>query len=229
MAYVRCDSCGAKALEIASKCPTCAHPCDVFSASGERMALSRCSGCGIMHRRDRSCHWCADSTRQTWSSSVVTRASLGVGIVAFATIGVLRYGPAAQDVLAQSFATSRQSAAPMSAAHALLVPAAFAKEAMPSIASTPSVAVSDSTAVDAAFDADSASMRVASWVPMVARTWVNVRNDASRGGNVVGVINPSSRAMLGESRGGWRQVRSTDVVGWVDPKLFDADTLRHRE
>lgn len=226
MAYVRCDSCGAKALEVASKCPTCAHPFDVFSASGERVALSRCSGCGIKHRRDRRCHWCAESTRPPWSSAVVTRATLGVGVVAFATIGVLRYGPVAQDLLAPSFATARP--APTMVTPAREASAALAREPMPSIAATPSVGVSDSTAADAGFHVDSDSMRAASWVPMVARTWVNVRNDASRGGNVVGVISPSSRAMLGESRRGWRQVRSTDVVGWVDPKLFDADTLRHR-
>ncbi len=228
MAYVRCDSCGAKALEVASTCPTCAHPFDVFSAGGERLALSRCSGCGIMHRRDRSCHWCAKPTRQTWSSSVVMRATLGVSVVAFATFGVVRYGSVAQDLLAQSFTTARPAQAQMIAPSARGASAARASEVRPSIAETPSVVASDSTAVTAAFDADSTSMRLASWVPMVARTWVNVRNDASRGGNVVGVINPSSRAMLGESRGGWRQVRSTDVVGWVDPKLFDADTLRHR-
>ncbi len=66
------------------------------------------------------------------------------------------------------------------------------------------------------------------WTPAVARTWVNVRNDASRGGNVVGVINPSSRALLGTTRSGWRQVRSTDVTGWVDPKLFEADSTHTR-
>lgn len=64
------------------------------------------------------------------------------------------------------------------------------------------------------------------WVPAVARTWVNVRNDASRGGEVVGVIKPAARAMLGTDRAGWRQVRSPDVSGWVDPRLFEADSLR---
>jgi hypothetical protein len=66
------------------------------------------------------------------------------------------------------------------------------------------------------------------WIPAVARTWVNVHNDASRGGNVVGVINPSARAMLGTTRAGWRQVKSPDVSGWVDPKLFERDSLRSR-
>jgi hypothetical protein len=66
------------------------------------------------------------------------------------------------------------------------------------------------------------------WVPAVARTWVNVRSDASRGGEVIGVIKPSSRAMLGTNRAGWVQVRSPDAVGWVDPRLFAADSTRPR-
>jgi SH3-like domain-containing protein len=66
------------------------------------------------------------------------------------------------------------------------------------------------------------------WTPAVARTWVNVRSDASRGGQVVGVIKPAARAMLGTGRAGWRQVRSPDISGWADPRLFEPDSLRTR-
>lgn len=66
------------------------------------------------------------------------------------------------------------------------------------------------------------------WVPAVARTWVNVRRDAARAGDVVGVIKPSEKAMLGTGRGGWRLVKSPDVRGWVDPRLFEADSSRTR-
>ena len=66
------------------------------------------------------------------------------------------------------------------------------------------------------------------WVPAVARTWVNVRANASREGDVVGVIKPTDKAMLGIGRSGWRQVKSPDVTGWVDPRLFEADSLRTR-
>ena len=66
------------------------------------------------------------------------------------------------------------------------------------------------------------------WIPAVARTWVNVRRDASRIGDVVGVIKPSEKAMLGIGRDGWRQVKSPDISGWVDPHLFEADSTRTR-
>jgi len=81
----------------------------------------------------------------------------------------------------------------------------------------------DSLVLSAAGTTDSIT-----WTPAVARTWVNVRNDASRGGEVVGVIKPAARAMLGTDRSGWRQVRSPDVNGWVDPRLFAPDSLRIR-
>jgi SH3-like domain-containing protein len=65
-------------------------------------------------------------------------------------------------------------------------------------------------------------------VSAVARTWVNVRRDASRDGEVVGVIKPESRAWLEHGRAGWRRVRAQDVRGWVDPRLFEADSVARR-
>ena len=66
------------------------------------------------------------------------------------------------------------------------------------------------------------------WVPAVARTWVNVRRDASRDGEVVGVLEPESRAWLERGRAGWRRVRTQDVRGWVDARLFEADSVARR-
>ena len=85
------------------------------------------------------------------------------------------------------------------------------------------MALVDSLALSSASVIDSIT-----WTPAVARTWVNVRNDASRGGEVIGVIKPAARAMLGTDRAGWRQVRSPDVTGWADPRLFEPDSLRIR-
>jgi uncharacterized protein YgiM (DUF1202 family) len=60
----------------------------------------------------------------------------------------------------------------------------------------------------------------ATWQPAVARTWVNVRSDASLEGEVVGVVRPDSRALLGAERRGWRRITLDGVSGWVDPRLF---------
>lgn len=90
---------------------------------------------------------------------------------------------------------------------------------------TAEASTTTSTTTSATPSADAGAIR---WIPAVARTWVNVRSDASRGGQVVGVIKPASRAMLGTDRAGWRQVRSPDVSGWVDPRLFEPDSARSR-
>ncbi|WP_373065072.1 hypothetical protein [Gemmatimonas sp.] len=102
-----------------------------------------------------------------------------------------------------------------------VLPSAAALVALSATAAT--IPLADSLPPTSAGVADSIT-----WTPAVARTWVNVRNDASRGGEVVGVIKPASRAMLGTDRAGWRQVRSPDVTGWVDPRLFAPDSLRIR-
>ena len=99
----------------------------------------------------------------------------------------------------------------------------------PASTDAPAVAVAPTdTLMVASADGELVTSDSIRWVPAVARTWVNVRSDASRGGDVVGVIKPSERAMLGIGRDGWRQVRSPDISGWVDPRLFEADSLRTR-
>jgi len=143
--------------------------------------------------------------------------------VALAAVGVWRYGAHAQRSIERAFAGTTSLEAPST-----------------QVASTTRQSTRPAVPYELMPSADSATglsrLALASpttdsvrWIPAVARTWVNVRNDASRGGNVVGVINPASKAMLGETRAGWRQVRSTDsVIGWADPKLFEADSLRTR-
>ena len=99
-------------------------------------------------------------------------------------------------------------------------------ESMPVVAQAPEPII-DSVHLASAEGALAAADSIR-WVPAVARTWVNVRADASREGDVVGVIKPTDKAMLGIGRSGWRQVKSPDVTGWVDPRLFESDSLRTR-
>ncbi|MBL0173062.1 MAG: hypothetical protein IPP90_20710 [Gemmatimonadaceae bacterium] len=113
-------------------------------------------------------------------------------------------------------------------------PAGSASAAVPKPLATvaPDIAPASTLPPDSLMVASSEGALVVSdsiqWVPAVARTWVNVRRDASRIGDVVGVIKPSERAMLGIGRSGWRQVKSPEISGWVDPRLFEADSLRTR-
>ena len=225
MAYLRCTACGSKALVAASQCPRCAHPFNLLSSRGDRVKLSRCRACGIMHRFDATCHWCGVLPKVSWQSPTVWRSAAAVLLSVTVAGAAWRYGaPLRVDLIQRLNADSvafgqvatieRLSSSPS---------AADAADAAALSSTAPTMALVDSLALSSASGIDSIT-----WTPAVARTWVNVRNDASRGGEVIGVIKPAARAMLGTDRAGWRQVRSPDVTGWADPRLFEPDSLRIR-
>ena len=221
MAYLRCTACGSKALVAASQCPRCAHPFNLLGARGDRVKLSRCRDCGIMHRFDASCHWCGVLPKAGWRSPALWRSAAAVLLSVTVAGAAWRYGsPLRYDLMQRLNAGGDPMTQVASIEGAIAVPSAI----------TPPAA----TAVPVPFASSDSLMLTASssdsitWTPAVARTWVNVRNEASRGGDVVGVIKPASRALLGTDRAGWRQVRSSDAIGWVDPRLFEPDSLRTR-
>ena len=222
MAFLRCTACGSKALVAASQCPRCAHPFHLQNARGDRVKLLRCRGCGIMHRFDATCHWCGVLPTAAWQSPTVWRSAAAVVLSVSVAAVAWRYGaPLGVEVMQRLSVKS----VPFTqvATSDRVAPLSNAPGTAQLSTSTGPATLADSLAVTAAGAIDSIT-----WTPAVARTWVNVRNDASRGGEVVGVIKPASRAMLGTDRAGWRQVRSPDVNGWVDPRLFAPDSLRIR-
>jgi len=238
MGYLRCEGCGSKALSAASTCPKCSAPFSLHDARGERVPLKKCAGCGIMHRRDRACHWCGDRAHAVRSSNV-TRSISGIAAVALVAVGSWSVRERAADVIAEAMViirTPASTAKPVAAVAAPVTPAMSLPTSASAVNSTvptvPTVAQAPEPIVDsvhiASADGAIAAADSIRWVPAVARTWVNVRNDASREGDVVGVIKPTDKAMLGIGRSGWRQVKSPDVTGWVDPRLFEADSLRTR-
>lgn len=252
MAYLRCTACGSKALIAASQCPRCAQPFNVHDARGERVKLVKCRGCGIMHRHDSLCHWCGERGRGLQIPKQVWRSAAALLLTAGTASAVWNFGPAIRDFggaiardvqrevqrdrAADAAERARLVAGSMPASRSTVPtgvsPGVAATQLASAELSAANAAMLSDTAVtgvaDGALDLMTAQMDSVQWTPVVARTWVNVRSDASRGGEVVGVIKPASRAMLGTDRAGWRQVRSTEVSGWVDPRLFETDSLRTR-
>lgn len=220
MAYLRCTACGSKALVAASQCPRCWHPFQLVNARGDRAKLARCRGCGIMHRADSLCHWCGEIKTPAWRSAAVWRPLSGLAAAAVLAVGGWQLGPGALSAVRSSAASLRASTAPVATV-------AEGSAGTPSVAA-PRPEPRDNGLITSAMAATVTQADSIEWTPAVARTWVNVRSDASRDGEVVGVIQPDARALLGSDRAGWRQVRSTEVTGWVDPRLFDADSLRPR-
>jgi hypothetical protein len=224
MAYLRCTQCGSKALVAASQCPKCAHPFNLLDARGERVKLKQCRGCGIMHRVDAHCHWCGEMKSSWRLSSATWRSAAAVAVMLTGAAAAWRVGPSVAQYTTTMVRDAREQVRSTNTAARLESPAPTmsTEVAAAPLSSDSASAVVASAMVGGAVD-DSIT-----WTPAVARTWVNVRSDASRGGQVVGVIKPTTRAMLGTDRAGWRLVKSTDVQGWVDPRLFEPDSLRTR-
>lgn len=217
MGYLRCDACGAKALSAASTCPRCHHVFDLHDAGGRRVALRRCAGCDLMHRVDRPCPACGDVPAVSVRPWAV-RAGAVAGVAAALWVGVTFGGGVLADRAASPTVGGTEGASRMVATlPASIEQAPEAGEVVRSASDAPTVSDPTAAPVDAAVEADSTA-----WQPAVARTWVNVRSDASPDGEVVGVISPDSRAMLGTTRRGWRRVALDDVSGWVDPRLFSS-------
>ena len=245
MGYLRCEACGAKALSAASTCPKCSTEFEVFDGRGSRVSLKRCGGCGIMHRQDRRCRWCdAKQTDSTGRSSFVRTAS-GIAAVALVAVGSWAVREPAADALAKVIALTQKAdrrmtlseVPPQLVASAVGIPAVSLPGGdLPALA--PFVDSSSLVLADSATSAPTAAIDPATapiagdttqWVAATAITGVNVRANAGRSGNVVGIIKPSEKAMLGSvGRGGYRQVKSPEMSGWADPKLFVADSTRAR-
>lgn len=191
-----------------------------------------------MHRYDTTCHWCGELKPVWRMSGPALRSAAAIALTVTAAAGAWRYGPALLD--GSPTATSPRTEKASLAARATL-PAVTA-------APTATQAASATNPGNVAANAHAASQYAGAndvrgygteagsgagsdsvvWTPAVARTWVNVRSDASRGGEVLGVIEPESVTLLGTNRAGWRQVRISNLTGWVDPRLFEPDSSRSR-
>ena len=183
------------------------------------MPLKKCRGCGIMHRRDRSCHWCGDRAESAWRSPAVIRSITGIAAVGLVAAGSWTMRERVADVLAQAVVLVKSPQAPVvRAPQVVLAASPSAATAIAAVAQAPEPAEESMTdtvhvATAEGLIAPSDSIR---WVPAVARTWVNVRRDASRDGDVVGVIKPSDKAMLGIGRAaGGKSSRPKSPAGLI--------------
>ena len=220
MGYLRCEACGAKALAAASQCPSCLQLFDRDDAGGRRVALRRCRGCDILHRVDRPCHWCGDApvvSSTPWAARMAAVAAVAGLLWVGASLGGGRAPELARSVAvdgadssARQAATRAATANGQDASARQVVTRAETEELVLDLARPSDHASGASTPPDSG----------ATWQPAVARTWVNVRSDASLEGEVVGVVRPDSRALLGAERHGWRRITHDGVSGWVDPRLF---------
>ncbi|MES2523831.1 MAG: hypothetical protein V4617_14085 [Gemmatimonadota bacterium] len=191
-----------------------------------------------MHAQGTACHWCPAGTGSGLAAIGGPAARAAAVLVAIGLSGAMAwtYRVPLQGTVSATVASARATfASPRSAASG--EQSVVASTAGVSVSSTPATSAPAPTAVPTQIAvvappgdvAPAALPDTVQWVPAVARTWVNVRTNEGRDAEVVGIIKPASRAMLGGTgRAGWRQVRSDSMTGWVNPKHFDADSARTR-
>jgi SH3 domain-containing protein len=228
MRFVRCEACGAKALVAASQCPRCSHPLELRDDNGNEVPLAHCRGCDTYYPRRRgACRWCGPTARGPRPSPFVWTGLTIVVVTGTAFGGWMFRGRASTrpEASPRSLAAARASIAP--AARALdstvtpnAAPAAKPAEPIATLAQVTSIPSASAATLPTTASPDS----TAEWVDKTVHTWVNVRTDASREAQVVGVISPDTHVQVGASHAGWVRIKAPGLSGWVGRRALLTDS-----
>jgi hypothetical protein len=243
MPYLRCEQCAAKALPIATRCPSCETPFDLERPGRGSPRLRPCPECdSLLPREAASCRWCGAETRRRVSpplAAAAAVAALALGFGGWALLGsdsgdVIFLAPTPQaERTPGADAPPSEERIPSPPAPARELPGFAAQggaaDAAPGTATratpgterspTPeSPPASDPVRVVAADDDPPPAE--GGWVRAVARTFVNIRSSPASDGTVQGVVAENAVVLLGDAQGAWRRVQAGSVDGWVWEPLF---------
>jgi hypothetical protein len=225
----------------ASQCPKCGHYLGLRNDDGDPVPVARCRGCGCYYPRSSGgCRWCG--AQPPASRPPTLRWGLG-GLAAAGIIWTAARifgGPAAGSPETRSLAAAGtvtpppvetlpvavQDAAARSPAQPVASPppAATARPVTDQRSSRPAPArlVAGTSGSRSTPDAETA-LDTATPFPGeqgTARTWVNIRAATGMDSPVIGIITPDTRVRFGKMRGGWVEVRTAQLTGWADRRLF---------
>jgi len=214
MPYLRCETCGARALPIATRCPSCQDPFD-FGTEASRLAIHRprlerlrpCRSCdSLIDPESERCRWC--DTPNPIRAGGVRPVVLAGGAVALVGGVALWLAVLAPDRPQQGLGIVFAPPASVSAAP-IPDPVPTTPAPTPAEQEAPGPPEGSSTAES-----------TTSWSRAVARTNVNVRSAPEPGSPIVGMVNANVEVQLGEREGTWRELRGGSVAGWVFEPLF---------
>jgi hypothetical protein len=81
VAYIHCDSCGAKALAGATRCPRCQKGFVEYDAKGNRISTVRCASCGVLRPQAiGACPNCNAGAQDSAARSARSLMVVGIGI-----------------------------------------------------------------------------------------------------------------------------------------------------
>jgi len=229
MAYLRCSDCGAKALRIATRCPSCGSSFPLHDDRGDRIRFRRCRGCDIhIPRQEARCRWCSTEVRDLPWRPVAAAAVLvlllgGGGLFLARTPGTVSSSDASVGT-ASAFrgeAPDIPSLRPPPAGEGFTVdPLDAPLDGTGSPVSIPDANVAPPNPAQSGVEGDGQGDRQGDWAPAQAVTFVNVRANPDREAAILGVVPEAASVLLGDLRGGWRRIRAGDLSGWVDERLF---------
>jgi hypothetical protein len=220
MPYLRCHACGAKALPIATRCPSCEAPFEVPGDPASRRRMRPCPQCdSLLAREAEACRWCGAALAGLGLTPV--RAGIAAGVCVALVGAWALLGGGGDDVVFFFAPESEVVLAPVTAAlppstPAPSTPASSALRA----ANEPEQATLTPEPAEPAASFEVAEEEENGWVRAVARTFVNVRAAPTSDGLVEGVVAENTVVFLGDARGAWRRIRSGSVAGWAWEPLF---------
>lgn len=182
----RCPSCGAAALQVATRCPRCREAMPSRDDRGQPLKFWGCLGCRTLNTpTDSCCRHCAAKRGLGRLPRGVWLGGIGVAaVVALIAAGVMRW-PASQ---------AAPPRAPLTRARVRPPGTTAAREVVDSV--PPGTAFPPATAV-------------------ISVKWVNVRRAPMPGAEILGVIKPQTTVRVLASQDGWFRVRSDSLMGWV--------------
>ncbi len=204
MTYIKCPACGARALNVATRCPSCEYVLTQNPMQlGARSSVAECRTCGKMiPRGSETCPYCGKTPSSTARWLV---AALGGAVALAATVFVIQAVlPRAGDGAASQ--TPPAAAIPTAPAVVVGPPAAGPPTARP--AARPPEAGPGPGAPETGVRPD----LLVRWTG----TWVNLREGRDTIFAVARVLQPGTRLEVADRQGGWWAVYQNGVVvGYV--------------
>ena len=214
MAYITCSNCGAKALEIATRCPRCQHP---FPSREERRASQP------VRKPAPKAPWYMAGLAVlviagVWIAWSTARQAAADKKAAAARVIPVEAVPAPDTTTTAMLDSTALNPAPVLVAPAPVAPAP--------VAQAPARAEPTVELPRASAPKRSAPPESGQWKHAVVALPVNVREQSVRGAKVILVLAQGDTVLVGEQITGWTHVRVDGIDGWADSRRLSGVRTR---
>ena len=219
MAYITCSNCGAKALEIATRCPRCQHP---FPSREERRASQP------VRKPAPKAPWYMAGLAVlviagVWIAWSTARQAAADKKAAAARVIPVEAVPAPDTTTTAMLDSTALNPAPVLVAPAPVGPAPVAPAP---VAQAPARAEPTVELPRASAPKRSAPPESGQWKHAVVALPVNVREQSVRGAKVILVLAQGDTVLVGEQITGWTHVRVDGIDGWADSRRLSGVRTR---